>query len=253
MAEVIEQVISDKYAIYNGDCVEVAAGLPSDSVGFSVFSPPFASLYTYSNSDRDMGNVKDDAEFMAQFGFLVAELFRVMMPGRLVAFHCMNLPTSKARDRFIGIKDFRGDLIREFQKHGFIYHSEVCIWKDPVVAMQRTKALGLLHKTIRENSTMSRMGLPDYVVTMRKPGDCETRVTHGDDLPVAIWQKYASPIWDDIDQGRTLNKMPARDENDEKHMCPLQLDVIERCIHLWTNPGDLVFSPFTGINLLALF
>jgi hypothetical protein len=160
----------------------------------------------------------------------------------------MNLPTTKMRQGFIGLRDFRGDLIRAFQDAGFIYHSEVAIWKDPVVAMQRTKALGLLHKTIRENSTMSRMGLPDYVVTMRKPGEIEERVTHGDDLPVMMWQKYASPIWSDINQGRTLNKLPARDENDEKHMCPLQLDVIERCIHLWTNKGDLVFSPFTGIG-----
>jgi len=160
----------------------------------------------------------------------------------------MNLPTTKMRQGFIGLRDFRGDLIRTFQDAGFIYHSEVCIWKDPVTAMQRTKALGLLHKTIRENSTMSRMGLPDYVVTMRKPGDAAERVTHGADLPVAMWQKYASPIWDDINQSRTLNKLPARDENDEKHMCPLQLDVIERCIHLWTNPGELVFSPFTGIG-----
>ena len=160
----------------------------------------------------------------------------------------MNLPTTKMRQGYIGLRDFRGDLIRTFQDEGFIYHSEVCIWKDPVVAMQRTKALGLLHKTIRENSTMCRQGLPDYVVTMRKPGDCEDRVTHGDDLPVLMWQKYASPIWDDINQSRTLNKLPARDENDTKHMCPLQLDVIERCIHLWTNTGDLVFSPFTGIG-----
>ena len=238
----------DGFTVHLGDCVKWSKRMADNSIDYSVFSPPFADLFVYSNSDHDMGNCKNDSEFVAQLRYLIAELFRVIKPGRNVSFHCMNLPTTKMRQGFIGLRDFRGDLIRAFQDAGFIYHSEVCIWKDPVVAMQRTKALGLLHKTIRENSTMSRMGLPDYVVTMRKPGDCEERVTHGDDLPVQMWQKYASPIWDDINQGRTLNKLPARDENDEKHMCPLQLDVIERCIHLWTNKDDLVFSPFTGIG-----
>ena len=238
----------DQFTVHLGDCVKWTRRMEDNSIDYSVFSPPFADLFVYSNSDHDMGNCKDDEEFAAQLKFLIAELFRVIKPGRNVSFHCMNLPTTKMRQGFIGLRDFRGTLIRAFQDAGFIYHSEVCIWKDPVVAMQRTKALGLLHKTIRENSTMSRMGLPDYVVTMRKPGDAEERVTHGDDLPVLMWQKYASPIWDDINQSRTLNKLPARDENDEKHMCPLQLDVIERCIHLWTNKGDLVFSPFTGIG-----
>ena len=238
----------DGFTVHLSDCVKLAQKMESNSVDYSVFSPPFADLFVYSNSDHDMGNCKDDAEFVAQLRFLISELFRVTKPGHNVSFHCMNLPTTKMRQGYIGLRDFRGDLIRAFQDAGFIYHAEVAIWKDPVVAMQRTKALGLLHKTIRENATMSRMGLPDYVVTMRKPGEITERVTHGDDLPVAMWQKYASPIWDDINQGRTLNKLPARDENDEKHMCPLQLDVIERCIHLWTNPGDLVFSPFTGIG-----
>lgn len=240
----------DGFTVHLGDCVKWTRRMADNSIDYSVFSPPFADLFVYSNSDHDMGNCKDDAEFAEQFRFLVKELYRILKPGRNVSFHCMNLPTTKMRQGFIGIRDFRGDLIRAFQDEGFIYHSEVCIWKDPVVAMQRTKALGLLHKTIRENSTMTRMGLPDYVVTMRKPGDCEERVKHDgiNDLPVDLWQKYASPVWFDIDQGRTLNKLPARDENDEKHMCPLQLDVIERCIHLWTNKGDLVFSPFTGIG-----
>lgn len=238
----------DGWTVHLGDCVKWTRRMEDNSIDYSVFSPPFADLFVYSNSDHDMGNCKDDEEFAAQLKFLIAELFRIIKPGRNVSFHCMNLPTTKMRQGFIGLRDFRGTLIKAFQDAGFIYHSEVCIWKDPVVAMQRTKALGLLHKTIRENSTMSRMGLPDYVVTMRKPGDADERVTHGDDLPVALWQKYASPIWHDIDQGKTLNRMPARDENDEKHMCPLQLDVIERCIHLWTNPNDIVFSPFTGIG-----
>lgn len=239
---------SDSFTVHLGDCVKWARRMESESIDYSIFSPPFADLFVYSNSDYDMGNCADDAQFAEQFQFLVKELFRVLKPGKNVSFHCMNLPTTKMRQGHIGLRDFRGALIRAFEKEGFIYHSEVCVWKDPVVAMQRTKALGLLHKTIRENANMSRMGLPDYVVTMRKPGECVERVKHGDDLPVHLWQKYASPIWTDIDQGRTLNKMPARDENDEKHMCPLQLDVIERCIHLWTNPDDLVFSPFTGIG-----
>jgi DNA modification methylase len=238
----------DGFTVHMGDCVKWTRRMEDNSIDYSVFSPPFADLFVYSNSDHDMGNCKDDEEFAAQLQFLIVELFRIIKTGRNVSFHCMNLPTTKMRQGFIGLRDFRGTLIRAFQDAGFIYHSEVCIWKDPVTAMQRTKALGLLHKTIRENSTMSRMGLPDYVVTMRKPGDADVRVTHGEDLPVALWQKYASPIWDDINQSRTLNRMPARDENDEKHMCPLQLDVIERCIHLWSNPGDLVFSPFTGIG-----
>ena len=238
----------DGFTVHLGDCVKWTRRMADNSIDYSVFSPPFADLFVYSNSDHDMGNCRDDAEFVAQLRYLIGELFRIIKPGRNVSFHCMNLPTTKMRQGFIGLRDFRGDLIRAFQDAGFVYHSEVCIWKDPVVAMQRTKALGLLHKTIRENASMSRMGLPDYVVTMRKPGDAEPRVTHGDDLPVLMWQKYASPIWSDIDQGRTLNKLPARDENDEKHMCPLQLDVIERCIHLWSNRGDLVFSPFTGIG-----
>lgn len=238
----------DNFTVHMGDCVKWTRRMEDNSIDYSVFSPPFADLFTYSNSDHDMGNCKNDAEFVDQLKFLISELFRVIKHGRNVSFHCMNLPTTKMRQGFIGLRDFRGDLIRAFQDAGFIYHSEVCIWKDPVVAMQRTKALGLLHKTIRENGTMSRMGLPDYVVTMRKPGEIEERVIHGDDLPVILWQKYASPIWDDINQSRTLNKMPARDANDLKHMCPLQLDVIERCIHLWTNPGELIFSPFTGIG-----
>jgi len=238
----------DGFTVHLGDCVKWARRMEDNSVDYSVFSPPFADLFVYSNSDHDMGNCKDDDEFVAQLRYLISELYRVIKPGRNVSFHCMNLPTTKMRQGYIGLRDFRGDLIRAFQDVGFIYHSEVCIWKDPVIAMQRTKALGLLHKTIRENSSMSRMGLPDYVVTMRKPGEAEERVKHGDDLPVRLWQEYASPVWHDINQSRTLNKLPARDENDEKHMCPLQLDVIERCIHLWTNKNDLVFSPFTGIG-----
>ena len=237
------------WTLHLADCVDVAKELTSDSIGYSVYSPPFASLYTYSNSDRDMGNCKDDEEFMQAYSFLVRELYRVTKPGRLTSFHCMNMPTSKVRDGVIGLKDFRGDLIRMHIDAGWIYHSEVCIWKDPVTAMQRTKALGLLYKQIKKDSAMSRMGIPDYVVTMRKPGENQERVTHTpDDLPVSEWQKIASPIWMDINPSDTLQFRSAREHNDERHICPLQLEVIRRCMRLWSNPGDLVFSPFAGIG-----
>ena len=246
----IDQVVTDRYAVYHGDCVEVIKGLPDNSVDYSIFSPPFASLYVYSNSPRDMGNCRDDAEFFAHFAHLIRELRRVMKPGRNVSFHCMLMPTSKERDGYIGLRDFRGDLIRAFQAEGFIYASEVCIWKDPVTAMQRTKALGLLHKTVRGNAAMSRQGIPDYLVTMRAPGDGDPsdRVKHGDDYPVDKWQKVASPVWMDIDPSDTLQFRSAREHDDERHICPLQLEVIRRGIDLWTNPGDVVLSPFMGIG-----
>lgn len=246
-----------KRAVYQGngfevhlsDCVDLAKDIESDSVGYTIFSPPFASLYVYSNSDYDMGNVKSDAEFYTQFGYLVKEMFRITMPGRLLSFHCMNLPTSKQNDGYIGIRDFRGELIRLFIAEGWIYHSEVCIWKDPVTAMQRTKALGLLHKTIRKDSSMSRQGIPDFLVTMRKPGDNPVPISHThEDFPVSMWQRYASPVWMDINPSRTLNYRDGRDDDDERHICPLQLDVIERGIELWSAQGDLVYSPFTGIG-----
>jgi DNA modification methylase len=239
----------DGWVIHLGDCVDVARDMPDNSIDFSVFSPPFASLYTYSNSDRDMGNCKDYAEFYGQFKFLVAELFRITKPGRLLSFHCMNLQTSKFRDGVIGLHDFRGELTRMFTDVGWIFHSEVCIWKDPVTAMQRTKALGLLHKTIRKDSSMSRQGIPDYLVTMRKPGENAEHISHTHEtFPVDKWQKYASPVWMDINPTRTLQFKTARESDDERHICPLQLDVIERAMELWSNPGDLVFSPFTGIG-----
>lgn len=253
---------NDLYSIKRGDCVKLIREVESDSVGYSIFSPPFASLYTYSDHTEDMGNSKDYNEFYEHFDFLVGELFRVIMPGRNVSIHCMNLPTSKTFNGYIGIHDFRGDIIRLFQKHGFIYHSEVCIWKDPVVAMQRTKALGLLHKQVTKDSTMSRQGIPDYLVTMRKPGENKKPVSGefdhfaGDEntfkqtgnMSIDIWQRYASPVWMDINQSNTLQYMSARDGNDERHICPLQLDVIHRGIQLWSMPGDIVLTPFMGIG-----
>lgn len=250
---VINQALEKDYALYHGDSCEVLKAFPSDSIHYTIFSPPFASLYTYSNSDRDMGNCKTDNEFFIQFSYLVKELYRITKPGRLLSFHCMNIPMMKSRDGEIGIKDFRGDLIRLFQKCGFIYHSEVCIWKDPVIAMQRTKAIGLLHKQLKKDSTISRQGIPDYLVTMRKPGNNAEPVAHtNESFPVNIWQKYASPIWTDINPSDTLQARSCRDEKDEKHICPLQLTVIRRGINLWTNPGDVVLTPFMGIGSEAV-
>ena len=259
---VIDQKFGRNFAMYNGDCVEVVRGIPEHSVGFAIFSPPFASLYTYSNSARDMGNCKTDEEFMENFSFLVEELARVMMPGRIVAFHCMNLPTSKERDGFIGIKDFRGELIRCFQKSGFIFHSETCIWKDPLIAATRTKALGLMHKQLCKDSALSRCGIPDYLVAVRAPGENPQPIRHPDGLTEFYgeneptsgnlsherWRRYASPVWMDINPSNTLQKESAREHDDERHICPLQLDVIDRGIHLWSNLGDVVLSPFAGIG-----
>lgn len=253
---ILNQMVNDRSAIYNGDSCEVLKNIPDNSIHYTIFSPPFANLYCYSNSDRDMGNCSNGDEFAKHFSFLIKELYRVTMPGRLLSFHCMNLPMMKERDGVIGLKDFRGDLIRMFQKEGFIYHSEVTIWKNPVTEMQRTKALGLLHKQLKKDSTMSRQGIPDYVVTMRKPGENPERVTHTDEgFPVSVWQRYASPVWMDIRQSDTLQKKSAREEKDERHICPLQLEVIKRCIELWTNPNDVVLDPFAGIgstNYVAL-
>jgi DNA modification methylase len=253
----LNQYYGENFALYNGDTTELIKNFPDDSMHFEIYSPPFSSLYTYSNSDRDLGNSKDDAQFFEHFHFITQELYRILKPGRIMAVHCMNLPTSKERDGYIGIKDFRGDLIREFQSVGFIYHSEICIWKNPVTAMQRTKALGLLHKQLKKDSCMSRTGIPDYIVIMRKPGENADPVTHTNEtFPVSDWQEYASPIWEydfspcwwDINQSDTLNVRMARESKDERHICPLQLPVIERLLKMYTNEGDTVFTPFLGIG-----
>ena len=246
---VLEQVIENKYAIYNGDSCEIVRAIPDNSIHYTIFSPPFASLYTYSNSDRDMGNSKGDDEFYNHFIFLAKELYRVTMPGRLLSFHCMDLPLMKERDGVIGLKDFPAIIRKIFEDCGFIYHSKVTIWKNPVTEMQRTKALGLLHKQIRKDSTMNRQGIPDYIVTMRKPGENPERVSHTHEtFPVEVWQNYASTVWMDIRQSDTLQKKSAREDKDERHICPLQLEVIQRCIELWTNPNDIVLDPFAGIG-----
>lgn len=280
---VVDQIITEKYAAYQGDCVEVTRGMPDNSMHYTIFSPPFASLYTYSNSDRDMGNCRSDDEFFTHFKYLISELYRVTIPGRLVSFHCMDIPAMKSRDGYIGIKDFPGDLIRAFEAKGWILHSRVVIWKDPLIEATRTKALGLMHKQIVKDSAMCRQGLPDYLITVRKPGDNPEPIAHpdgftefiGENEPEApkaepvlkdsqenkkismvkvdpvyshhVWRRYASPVWMDIRQTHTLQYRSAREEKDERHICPLQLDVIARAVELWSNPGDVVFDPFGGI------
>lgn len=248
-AAVIDQASGPGWHLYHGDCVDVLSQFPDQTIGHAIFSPPFAKLYVYSASDRDMGNVRDYDEFFQHFDYLVKELRRVMMPGRIVAFHCMDLPTSQEKDGVIGFRDFSGRLIQAFEAHGFILHGpRITIWKDPVTQMQRTKALGLLHKTVRENAAMCRTGAPDYLIPMRAPGKSQ-RVTHDrEDYPVSEWQKIASPVWMDINPSDTLQYRSAREHDDEQHICPLQLDVIRRAIRLWTNPGDVVLTPFAGIG-----
>lgn len=266
----VDQVVTDAYAIYQGDSCEVIRAIPGDSIHFGIHSPPFEGLYKFSNFDRDISNNEGPA-FWEHYAFLISELLRVTMPGRLHSVHVMQLPMSKIRHGNIGMRDFRGEVIRAYEDAGWIFHSEVCIWKDPVVAQQRTKSIRLLHKQIVKDSTISGQGLADYIVTFRKPGDNPEPVAgcfdewHGDgDGPdrskfttptdgrnwysIEVWQRYASPVWMDINQTRTLQYRGGRDEKDEQHISPLQLDVIERCIDLWSNPGDTVLTPFLGIG-----
>lgn len=279
-----DEVVTPRYTIINGDSIEVVASLPESSVHFIVFSPPFSSLYVYSNSERDLGNSRTTEEFMQHFSFLVHDLYRVLKPGRLMSVHCMDIPAMKERDGYIGLKDFPGDLLRLFQSVGFIYHSRVAIWKDPLIEATRTKALGLMHKQLVKDSAMSRQGLPDYLITVRKPGVNDEPIAHpggltefhGEDEPDApvkeptmidsrkhrftsmakedpvyshhVWRRYASPVWMDINQSETLQRESAREERDERHIAPLQLEVIRRAVQLWSNPDDVVLDPFSGIG-----
>ena len=268
--KVIDQIITDHWSAYHGDCIEITKGIPSNSIHYSIFSPPFSSLFTYSASIRDMGN-STDKEFYDHFRFIILELYRIIMPGRLVSFHCSDIPAMKERDGYIGMKDFPGILLSEFEKVGFIYHSKCLIWKDPLVEAVRTKSIGLAHKQISKDSAMCRNGTPDYIISVRKPGENPEPIAHGrgfehyigeekeprvtkKDNPKLnkyshyIWQRYASPVWFDIRQGNTLNIKQAREKDDERHICPLQLDVIARCLELWSNPKDIVLSPFGGIG-----
>ena len=265
----VDQVITNDYAIYQGDSCEIIRAIPGDSIGFGIHSPPFEGLYKFSNYDRDISN-NDGPAFWEHYAFLISELMRVTKPGRLHSVHVMQLPMSKIRHGNIGMRDFRGEVIRAYEDAGWIFHSEVCIWKDPVVAQQRTKSIRLLHKQIVKDSTISGQGLADYIVTFRKPGENEEPVSgcfdrySGTDEPdyakfttptdgrnwysIEVWQRYASPVWMDINQTRTLQYRGGRDDKDEQHISPLQLDVIERCIDLWSNPGDTVLTPFLGIG-----
>lgn len=277
----VDQVVTPEYAIYQGDSCEIMRAIPGDSIHFGIHSPPFEGLYKFSNYDRDISN-NEGAGFWEHYAFLIQELLRVTMPGRLHSVHCMQLPMSKIRHGHIGMRDFRGEIVRAYEDAGWIFHSEVCIWKDPVVAQQRTKSIRLLHKQIEKDSTISGQGLADYMLMFRKPGDnpepvggpfesfvgtgmdisraaydrhaIQTRAEGREPWPfekwvsILVWQRYASPVWMDIDQTRTLQYRGGRDEKDEQHISPLQLDVIERCIDLWSNPGDVVLTPFLGIG-----
>lgn len=235
--------------MHHGDCIRVAKTIEDHSIDFSVFSPPFADLFTYSSDPQDMGNCADMGEFMVHFDYLISEMNRIMVPGREVAVHCVDLLATKWKHGAIQFQDFSGEIIRAFWKHGFLFHSRICIWKSPVTEMQRTKAHGLLHKTLCADSTDSRVGCADYLLVFRAPGDNPKPVKKNKtDYPVEWWQEVASPVWMTVDQGRVLNRNGARDHEDERHICPLQLDVIERAIELWSNPGELVYSPFTGIG-----
>jgi len=260
--KIIDQENGNGWSLYNGDCVDVLSELPDNSIDMSVFSPPYLSLYVYSNSDRDLGNSKTDEEFYEHFSFVVSNLFRTVKPGRIVAVDCMNVPAMKERDGHIGLKDFRGRLILEFQKEGFIFHSEHCIWKDPLLEATRTKALGLMHKQLCKDSSMCRSGIPQYLLAFRRPGENKEPIAHekglewfcGENPPAhgnlshERWRRYASPVWMDINFSRTLNATAARDSDDERHICPMSLDITERALHLWSNPGDVVLSPFAGIG-----
>lgn len=257
--------ITGRYSLYNGDSVEVYGQLPDNSVHLHVFSPPFANLYIYSDDLRDMGNCKDIDSFFEQMNFLSPHLYRTLMPGRIMAVHCKQLAKYKGRDGASGWADFRGDLIRHYEKHGFQYHSEVVIWTDPVLEMQKTKTQRLLYCQLRRDASLTGVGMPEYVLLFRKwekDGDETEKIRHFRDMPECTsengdaaqifdlekWQKYASPVWFDIRRTDVLNTRIARDDKDEKHICPLQLEVIRRIVQLWSNPGDIVSSPFGGIG-----
>lgn len=239
----------DNWAIYNADCIEALAGMPEGSIDLSIFSPPFSDLFVYSDSERDMGNCSSHDEFMEHYKFFSQNLYRAMKPGRIICVHCTDLPARKGKDGFIGLHDFSGDLIKAHTETGFVYHARCTIWKDPVIEMQRTKALGLLYKQLKKDSAMSRVGMPDYMLFFRKDEPNPEPVTHTpEDLPVDQWQELASPVWWNVNQTRVLNGRQAKGEKDEKHICPLQLDVIDRCLTLYSNPGDVVLDPFNGIG-----
>jgi DNA modification methylase len=248
MVYCLNEYHSDEFSAYNGDCVDVLRQFPDECIDFSVYSPPFGSLFVYSESAADMGNSTDD-EFREHYAHLVREKYRLTKPGRITAVHCSDLPMTKWREGAVGIKDFSGDIIRIHEAAGWIFHSRRTIWKDPVVEMTRTKHVGLLYKQLRKDSIKSRGGMPDYLMTFVKPGENAEPIEHTpEDFPLDQWQKWASPVWEGINQTRVLNVKSARSAEDERHLCPLQLDVIERALVMWSNEGDVVLSPFMGIG-----
>lgn len=245
----LNEAHGERWALYHADCCDLVAQMPENSIHFSVYSPPFLGLFVYSDSLADMGNCESDEEFFEQYGYLVRELFRVTKPGRLSAVHCSDLPSKKCTDGVIGLKDFPGAIIRAHEAAGWVFHSRVTIWRSPVTEMTRTKALGLLYKQLQKDSCRSRQGMADYLLVFRKDGENPEPVGHKPkDFPVSTWQEWASPVWMDVDQTNTLNVRMARDSQDERHLCPLQLDVIERALVLWSNPNDVVLSPFAGVG-----
>lgn len=239
----------NSWAVYVADCIEIMNGLPEGLIDLAVFSPPFSDLFVYSDSERDMGNCNSHEEFMEHYAYFAQALYRVLKPGRVACVHCSDLPARKSKDGFIGLHDFGGDLIRAHQDAGWVYHARCTIWKDPVIEMQRTKALGLLYKQLKKDSSRSRVGMPDYMLFFRKDEPNPDPITHDpDELPVSMWQELASPVWMKVNQTKVLNGRQAKGEQDERHICPLQLDVIERCITLYSNTNDLVLDPFNGIG-----
>lgn len=285
---VINQNITEDWALYHGDCVDVMGGIKNNSIDFSIFSPPFSQLYIYSDDIRDMGNCSDDSEFFQGFKFFVDRLYEIMRPGRIVAVHCKQLVNFKNSSGKTGIRDFRGDIIRTFlnsdltslinakrilqnknldtkhidiaikdnQKYsesGWSFHSEITIWKDPVTEMYRTNTQRLLRMQLNKDSSLSGAGLAEYILLFRKwcPEQSEDEIPinwkNNDNFPLEQWQKWASPVWMDIKQTNVLNSRMARDNKDEKHICPLQLDLIERAVLMWSNPGEIVFDPFAGV------
>jgi len=245
----LNEAHGDRFVAYHGDCVDVIRQLPESSVDFSVYSPPFGSLFVYSESAADMGNSSCDGEFAEHYAYLVAEKFRVTKPGRITAVHCSDLPLTKWRDGVIGIKDFSGQIIAIHEAAGWTLHSRRTIWKCPVTEMTRTKHVGLLYKQLQKDSAKSRGGMPDYLLTFVKPGDNAEPIRHTpESFPLTQWQEWASPVWMSVDQSNVLSVKEAREHGDERHLCPLQLDAIERAVVLWSNPGDVVLSPFMGIG-----
>lgn len=317
--KVLDQTIGERFSLYHGDCVEVIRGIPDNSIDLTITSPPFCNLYSYSPSDRDMGNTEDDAHFMDNFDYLIPELFRVTTPGRLCVIHCKDLPLFMGSDGVAGLRDFPGEIVKRFcgtaqerltaqidalfevmdlvenkgaielkiarleqelieaQKTNWVFHSRVTIWKCPKTEMERTNNHGLLHNQLCKDSSVSRQGMADYLLVFRKwspemnglnsvkpinRGQKNVRFKRdeyiGAELPaksidargdsIYVWQKYASPVWFDVKQTEVLNGRIAKETDSESHICPLQLDVIARCVDLWSNPDDVVLDPFNGVS-----